>query len=137
MSSSSSMCMLSLFMSNKHNTFADISGDFHAFSANAPQSDSKQCLKESTGSISVDISGTGNHLEIPRDNTNLLCPEAINQRRNSRRPSILPVSRKNSNLPPCPCDLCTCLPLYCHGFAINFPAAKRGLKVIHLYRVAH
>ncbi|XP_066147780.1 potassium channel subfamily T member 2 isoform X5 [Euwallacea fornicatus] len=56
-----------------------------------PVSDSKQCLKESTGSISVDISVTGNHLEIPKDNTNLLCPEAINQRRNSRRPSILPV----------------------------------------------
>ncbi|KAH1010329.1 hypothetical protein HUJ05_004637 [Dendroctonus ponderosae] len=58
---------------------------------NAAMSDSKQCLKESSGSISVDISVTGNHLEIPRDNTNLLCPEAINQRRNSRRPSILPV----------------------------------------------
>lgn len=59
--------------------------------ATSPLSDSKQCLKESTGSISVDISVTGNHLEIPRDNMNLLCPEAINQRRNSRRPSILPV----------------------------------------------
>nr|XP_023024060.1 potassium channel subfamily T member 2-like [Leptinotarsa decemlineata] len=36
----------------------------------------------------------GNHLGIPRsggDNPNLLSPEIINQRRNSRRPSILPV----------------------------------------------
>lgn len=36
---------------------------------------------------------TGNHLDIPRagENPNLLSPEMINQRRNSRRPSILPV----------------------------------------------
>ncbi|CAH1122868.1 unnamed protein product [Ceutorhynchus assimilis] len=61
---------------------------------NATLSDSKQCLKESTGSISVDISMTGNHLDIPRgggENPNLLCPDSINHRRNSRRPSILPV----------------------------------------------
>ncbi|KAL1518385.1 hypothetical protein ABEB36_002016 [Hypothenemus hampei] len=57
----------------------------------APLNDSKQCLKESIGSISVDISVTGNHLEIPKDNTNLLSPDVINQRRSSRRPSILPV----------------------------------------------
>ncbi|XP_050312472.1 potassium channel subfamily T member 2 isoform X2 [Anthonomus grandis grandis] len=58
----------------------------------APLSDSKQCLKESTGSISIDISITGNHLDIPRtENPNFLCPEMLNQRRNSRRPSILPV----------------------------------------------
>ncbi|CAH1119917.1 unnamed protein product [Phaedon cochleariae] len=64
-------------------------------------SDSRQCLKEaSPGSIIFDVSITGNHLDIPRgtpgscgggDNPNLLSPDAINQRRNSRRPSILPV----------------------------------------------
>ncbi|CAH0545885.1 unnamed protein product [Brassicogethes aeneus] len=56
-------------------------------------SDSRQCLKESSpGSITFDVSITGNHLDIPRgDNPNLLSPETINQRRNSRRPSILPV----------------------------------------------
>ncbi|XP_065161092.1 potassium channel subfamily T member 2 isoform X4 [Atheta coriaria] len=59
--------------------------------------DSKQCLKDtSPGSVTLDVSGiTGNHLDIPRssggDNPNLLSPEVINQRRNSRRPSILPV----------------------------------------------
>ncbi|XP_017774282.1 PREDICTED: potassium channel subfamily T member 2 [Nicrophorus vespilloides] len=54
---------------------------------------SKQCLKDaSPGSVTLDISVTGNHLDIPRsgDNPNLLSPE-VNQRRNSRRPSILPV----------------------------------------------
>ncbi|XP_034254066.1 potassium channel subfamily T member 2 isoform X5 [Thrips palmi] len=36
---------------------------------------------------------TGNHLDVPRpgDNPNLLSPEILNQRRGSRRPSILPV----------------------------------------------
>lgn len=37
---------------------------------------------------------TGNHLEIPKgggDNPNLLSPDILNQRRGSRRPSILPV----------------------------------------------
>ncbi|CAH1101513.1 unnamed protein product [Psylliodes chrysocephalus] len=65
------------------------------FPDNAVTSDSRQCLKEtSPGSITFDVSITGNHLEIPRsggDNPNLLSPETINQRRNSRRPSILPV----------------------------------------------
>ncbi|XP_023309933.1 potassium channel subfamily T member 2 [Anoplophora glabripennis] len=60
-------------------------------------SDSRQCLKESSpGSITFDVSITGNHLDIPRsDNPNLLSPETgggiAAQRRNSRRPSILPV----------------------------------------------
>lgn len=57
--------------------------------------DSRQCLKEaSPASTTIDIPMTGNHLDIPRsggDNPNLLSPETINQRRNSRRPSILPV----------------------------------------------
>ncbi|XP_076263119.1 slowpoke 2 isoform X3 [Rhynchophorus ferrugineus] len=54
--------------------------------------DSKQCLKDSSGSISLEVSVSGNHLDIPRsDNPNLLSPELITQRRNSRRPSILPV----------------------------------------------
>lgn len=62
------------------------------FPDNGGLSDSRQCLKESSpGSITFDV--TGNHLDIPRagDNPNLLSPESINQRRNSRRPSILPV----------------------------------------------
>lgn len=61
---------------------------------NSGLSDSRQCLREaSPGSITLDISVTGNHLDIPRsgENPNLLSPEIINQRRNSRRPSILPV----------------------------------------------
>lgn len=56
--------------------------------------DSRQCLKDSTpGSAAPDVSVTGNHLDIPRagENPNLLSPEIMNQRRNSRRPSILPV----------------------------------------------
>ncbi|XP_060520683.1 potassium channel subfamily T member 2 isoform X4 [Cylas formicarius] len=55
--------------------------------------DSKHCLKESSSPGSVTFEVTGNHLDIPRggDNPNLLSPEIINQRRNSRRPSILPV----------------------------------------------
>ncbi|GLV33936.1 slowpoke 2 [Carabus blaptoides fortunei] len=56
--------------------------------------DSRTCLKDSSpGSLTVDTSVTGNHLEIPRpgDNPNLLSPEILNQRRGSRRPSILPV----------------------------------------------
>ncbi|CAH1966254.1 unnamed protein product [Acanthoscelides obtectus] len=64
------------------------------FPDNTGTSDSRQCLKEtSPGSISFDVSVTGNHLDIPRTNDpNLLSPETIqNQRRNSRRPSILPV----------------------------------------------
>ncbi|XP_044270545.1 potassium channel subfamily T member 2 isoform X2 [Tribolium madens] len=64
------------------------------FPDNAGLSDSRQCLKESSpGSTTIDVSITGNHLDIPRsgDNPNLLSPEIINQRRNSRRPSILPV----------------------------------------------
>lgn len=57
-------------------------------------SDSRQCLREpNTSSTVLDSSVTGNHLDIPRagENPNLLSPEMINQRRNSRRPSILPV----------------------------------------------
>lgn len=57
-------------------------------------SDSRQCLKDSnTGSTGLESVVTGNHLDIPRggENPNLLSPEMINQRRNSRRPSILPV----------------------------------------------
>ncbi|KAH0811954.1 hypothetical protein GEV33_010837 [Tenebrio molitor] len=64
------------------------------FPDNSGLSDSRQCLKESSpGSTTVDMSITGNHLDIPRsgDNPNLLSPETINPRRNSRRPSILPV----------------------------------------------
>lgn len=64
------------------------------FSDNSVLGDSRQCLKDSTpGSVTVDVSVTGNHLDIPRagENPNLLSPEIINQRRNSRRPSILPV----------------------------------------------
>ncbi|KAK9882011.1 hypothetical protein WA026_018862 [Henosepilachna vigintioctopunctata] len=64
------------------------------FPDNTGHSDSRQCLKESSpGSTTVDISITGNHLDIPRtgENPNLLNPDMINQRRNSRRPSILPV----------------------------------------------
>lgn len=35
---------------------------------------------------------TGNHLDIPKTgDSNFLSPDIINQRRNSRRPSILPV----------------------------------------------
>lgn len=39
------------------------------------------------------MSVTGNHLDVPKsgENPNFLSPEIINQRRNSRRPSILPV----------------------------------------------
>lgn len=68
-------------------------------------SDSRQCLKESSpGSTTIDVSFTGNHLDIPRgENPNLLSPEIINQRRNSRRPSILPVpdmiSSSTMNIP--------------------------------------
>ncbi|XP_045465184.1 potassium channel subfamily T member 2 isoform X3 [Harmonia axyridis] len=64
------------------------------FPDNTGLSDSRQCLKESSpGSTTIDISIAGNHLDIPRtgENPNLLSPEVINQRRNSRRPSILPV----------------------------------------------
>lgn len=64
------------------------------FPDNSGLGDSRQCLKDSTpGSVCVDLTVTGNHLDIPRtgDNPNLLSPEIINQRRNSRRPSILPV----------------------------------------------
>ncbi|VEN34425.1 unnamed protein product, partial [Callosobruchus maculatus] len=52
----------------------------------------------------------GNHLDIPRTNDpNLLSPETIqNQRRNSRRPSILPVpdmyTGSTLNLPQDPSD---------------------------------
>lgn len=64
------------------------------FTDNAALGDSRQCLRESSpGSVTLDVSVTGNHLDIPRggENPNLLSPEIINQRRNSRRPSILPV----------------------------------------------
>lgn len=56
--------------------------------------DSKQCLKDtSPGSVTLDLAVTGNHLDVPKtgENPNFLSPEIINQRRNSRRPSILPV----------------------------------------------
>ncbi|CAH1966250.1 unnamed protein product [Acanthoscelides obtectus] len=81
------------------------------FPDNTGTSDSRQCLKEtSPGSISFDVSVTGNHLDIPRTNDpNLLSPETIqNQRRNSRRPSILPVpdmyTGSTLNLPQDPSD---------------------------------
>ncbi|KAK3932200.1 Potassium channel subfamily T member 1 [Frankliniella fusca] len=40
-----------------------------------------------------EAASTGNHLDVPRpgENPNLLSPEILNQRRGSRRPSILPV----------------------------------------------
>lgn len=66
-------------------TFPDTSGGV---------SDSRTCLKDSSpGSLTIDTSVTNNHLDIPRggDNPNLLSPEILNQRRGSRRPSILPV----------------------------------------------
>ncbi|XP_025832580.1 potassium channel subfamily T member 2 isoform X1 [Agrilus planipennis] len=52
--------------------------------------DSRQHLRETSPTTTIT---TGNHLDVPRpgDNPNLLSPEMINQRRNSRRPSILPV----------------------------------------------
>ncbi|KAB0792301.1 hypothetical protein PPYR_14260 [Photinus pyralis] len=56
--------------------------------------DSRQCLKDSSpGSVTLDLAVTGNHLDVPKaaESTNFLSPEMINQRRNSRRPSILPV----------------------------------------------
>lgn len=52
----------------------------------------------------------GNHLDIPRscDNPNLLSPEILNQRRGSRRPSILPVpdmfTSSTLNIPIDPAD---------------------------------
>ncbi|KAK9736596.1 Calcium-activated BK potassium channel alpha subunit [Popillia japonica] len=64
------------------------------FPDNSGLCDSKQCLGDTTNDSPADVGGiTGNHLDIPRtgDNPNLLSPEMINQRRNSRRPSILPV----------------------------------------------
>ncbi|KAJ9576312.1 hypothetical protein L9F63_006812, partial [Diploptera punctata] len=56
--------------------------------------DSRQCLKDSSPALlAPDVAITGNHLDVPRpgDNPNLLSPEILNQRRGSRRPSILPV----------------------------------------------
>lgn len=48
------------------------------FPDNSGLADSRQCLKDSTpGSVCLDITVTGNHLDIPRtgDNPNLLSPE--------------------------------------------------------------
>ncbi|XP_049803720.1 potassium channel subfamily T member 2 [Schistocerca nitens] len=56
--------------------------------------ESKQGQKENNPStLTPDVAVTGNHLDVPRpgDNPNLLSPEILNQRRGSRRPSILPV----------------------------------------------
>ncbi|XP_063373395.1 potassium channel subfamily T member 1 isoform X2 [Cydia amplana] len=51
-------------------------------------SDSRTCLKDSPGTDSA----TDSHLLLPKpDNTNFLSPDALNYRRGSRRPSILPV----------------------------------------------
>ncbi|XP_049885018.1 potassium channel subfamily T member 2 isoform X2 [Pectinophora gossypiella] len=51
-------------------------------------SDSRTCLKDSPGTDSA----TDSHLLLPKpDNTNFLSPDALNFRRGSRRPSILPV----------------------------------------------
>lgn len=61
-------------------------------------SDSKQNLKDTpspmtgTTTLATTLLSTGNHLDIPQNNNpNLLSPDVLNQRRNSRRPSILPV----------------------------------------------
>ncbi|XP_059615858.1 potassium channel subfamily T member 2 isoform X4 [Phlebotomus argentipes] len=65
-------------------------------------SESKLNLKEAAtpssatttmlGQSSVMTTTTGNHLELPQQsNPNLLSPDVLNQRRGSRRPSILPV----------------------------------------------
>ncbi|XP_028173586.1 potassium channel subfamily T member 2 isoform X1 [Ostrinia furnacalis] len=51
-------------------------------------SDSRTCLKDSPGTDSA----TDSHLLLPKpDNSNFLSPDALNFRRGSRRPSILPV----------------------------------------------
>ncbi|XP_030763241.1 potassium channel subfamily T member 2 [Sitophilus oryzae] len=58
---------------------------------NTRTTDSRQCLRDSSGSISIELSVSGNHLDIPKgDNLNMLNPDNY-QRRNTRRPSILPV----------------------------------------------
>nr|XP_053624835.1 potassium channel subfamily T member 2 isoform X11 [Plodia interpunctella] len=50
--------------------------------------DSRSCLKDSPGTDSA----TDSHLLLPKpDNSNFLSPDALNYRRGSRRPSILPV----------------------------------------------
>ncbi|XP_046397333.1 potassium channel subfamily T member 2 isoform X3 [Ischnura elegans] len=56
-------------------------------------SDSRERLKDcSSAALTPDSGSRGNHLDVPRaDNPNLLSPEALSQRRGSRRPSILPV----------------------------------------------
>ncbi|XP_037044474.1 potassium channel subfamily T member 2 isoform X8 [Bradysia coprophila] len=62
-------------------------------------SESKQNLKDTTETTNaatpaatITSHSTGNHLELPSNNNpNLLSPDILNQRRGSRRPSILPV----------------------------------------------
>lgn len=64
------------------------------------KSDSKPNLKESIGlltntppapTLGPPTFSVGNHLDIPQNNPNLLSPDVLSGRRNSRRPSILPV----------------------------------------------
>nr|XP_021187590.1 potassium channel subfamily T member 2 isoform X8 [Helicoverpa armigera] len=50
-------------------------------------SDSRTCLKDSPGTDSA----TDSHLLLPKPDSNFLSPDALNYRRGSRRPSILPV----------------------------------------------
>ncbi|XP_075990844.1 slowpoke 2 isoform X3 [Anticarsia gemmatalis] len=50
-------------------------------------SDSRTCLKDSPGTDSA----TDSHLLLPKPDNNFLSPDALNYRRGSRRPSILPV----------------------------------------------
>ncbi|XP_044732316.1 potassium channel subfamily T member 2 [Chrysoperla carnea] len=78
---------------------------------NGGLSDSRTCLKDSSpASLAPEMGSIGNHLDIPRscDNPNLLSPEILNQRRGSRRPSILPVpdmfTSSTLNIPIDPAD---------------------------------
>ncbi|KAI8430836.1 hypothetical protein MSG28_000986 [Choristoneura fumiferana] len=64
-------------------------------------SDSRTCLKDSPGTDSA----TDSHLLLPKpDNTNFLSPDALNYRRGSRRPSILPVPDMVASSPSIPQD---------------------------------
>lgn len=85
---------------SKCNFFSNFVYVTAVFPDNSGLCDSKQCLGDTTNDSPVEVGNvTGNHLDIPRtgDNPNLLSPETINQRRNSRRPSILPVPDNFTN----------------------------------------
>ncbi|KAL0852100.1 hypothetical protein ABMA28_000340 [Loxostege sticticalis] len=64
-------------------------------------SDSRTCLKDSPGTDSA----TDSHLLLPKaDNPNFLSPDALNYRRGSRRPSILPVPDMVTSSLSIPCE---------------------------------